>query len=217
MYMKKFTLNLGVIIISFAIGLAINSACADSLGDSMSNVDNNIDKMDLSELKELVSALQGKVTTLENNLNKANNSISNLTTEVSSLQTKNDALTKRIASLEQNVSSDSDGSKDNSSVCEMFQVDGLWFNQAGFVENKMTSTTTCNRIIFNSGEVQESSNPRAVYQYDTFGRLAKISYDGYSQEYSYKGNVVTQTVEQITDSYRSIYTHEVTYDINSVK
>ena len=215
--MKKFTLNLGVIIISFAIGLAINSACADSLGDSMSNVDNNIDKMDLSELKELVSALQGKVTTLENNLNKANNSISNLTTEVSSLQTKNDALTKRIASLEQNVSSDSGNTEDNASVCGMFQVDGLWFTHAGYVENKITSSTTCTRVILNSGEVQESSTPSAVYQYDTFGRLAKISYDGYSLEYSYKGNVVILTSETITDSYRSIYTQEVTYDINSVK
>ena len=211
--MKKFTLNLGVIIISFAIGLAINSACADSLGDSMSNVDN----MDLSEIKELVSALQGKVTTLENNLNKANNSISNLTTEVSSLQTKNDALTKRIASLEQNVSSNSGNTEDNSSVCGMFQVDGLWFTHAGYVENKITSSTACTRVILNSGEVQESSTPSAVYQYDTFGRLAKISYDGYSQEYSYKGNVVILTSETITDSYRSIYTQEVTYDINSVK
>lgn len=201
MYMKKFTLNLGVIIISFAIGLAINSACADSLGDSMSNVDN----MDLSEIKELVSALQGKVTTLENNLNKANNSISNLTTEVSSLQTKNDALTKRIASLEQNVSSNSGNTEDNSSVCGMFQVDGLWFTPSGTVCSKIKSSQGTQVHTQNGVTTETVALSAKQAEYDTHGRLLKLEYNTptgykyYRVTYQYHDMSVTDKLEYATD------------------
>ena len=208
--MKKFSFNIGVIFISFAIGLAINSACADSLGDGMSSVE----KMDLSELKELVSTLQGKVTTLENNLNKANNSISNLTAELNSLQTKNDALTQRVASLEQNGSSDSSNDGANSSVCGLFQVDGLWFSPTGYVQSKPISSTSHIRTIYNSGEVQEYPTLNTVYHYDAFGRVIKITYSNLSQQYSYKENMVILTTEVIADTYRSVTTTETTYSNN---
>ena len=54
--MKKFTLNIGFIIISFAIGLAINSACSDSLDE---NAVNN------TEIKELIKSLQREINTLK--------------------------------------------------------------------------------------------------------------------------------------------------------
>ena len=53
--MKKTILNFGAIVTAFIIGLAINNACADNLGQASD-----------SELRNLVSKLQQEVNTLKN-------------------------------------------------------------------------------------------------------------------------------------------------------
>ena len=67
--MKRAILNLGAIIVAFFIGLAINSACADSL-----------EKMTDSELRTLVSQLQQEVNSLKQRVAQLETQISNVGT-----------------------------------------------------------------------------------------------------------------------------------------
>lgn len=67
--MKKITLNIGFIVVSFAIGLAINSACSDSLD---ANTVNN------TEIKELIKSLQREINTLKDENKELDNRVSTL-------------------------------------------------------------------------------------------------------------------------------------------
>lgn len=63
--MKKVILNFGAILTAFIIGLAINSACADSL-DKMSDTElRNL----ISQLQQEVNALKSRVAELEGKVN----------------------------------------------------------------------------------------------------------------------------------------------------
>ena len=64
--MKKVIFNLGAVLIAFLIGLAINSACADSL-----------DKMSDSELRSLVSQLREEVNSLKSRVAELERKVGN--------------------------------------------------------------------------------------------------------------------------------------------
>lgn len=64
--MKRTVLNLGAILITFIIGIAINNACADSL-----------EKMSDSELRNLVARLQDEVNSLKNRVAELEGKVGN--------------------------------------------------------------------------------------------------------------------------------------------
>ena len=66
--MKKTILNFGAIVTAFIIGLAINNACADNLGQASD-----------SELRNLVSKLQQEVNTLKNRVAELESKLSTAT------------------------------------------------------------------------------------------------------------------------------------------
>lgn len=71
--MKRTVLNLGAIAIAFVMGLAINNACADSLGQVSDSELRNL----VSRLQQEVNTLKQKVTELESKLNNSSGHTSN--------------------------------------------------------------------------------------------------------------------------------------------
>ena len=198
--MKKFSVNLGVIIISFAIGLAINSACADSLESSTSSVDN----LDLKEFKTLVANLQKEVTNLKDNLNDSNRTLTALQNEVGTLKTQNESLIKRVSSLEQNCNSNN--SNESALACGMFQVDGLWYMPTGYICSKAVSAQGTHEDTYNGEKtISDALCPKNI-EYDSYGRVVKVEYNttqGYEYyriSYQYNNKVVTETFEYKTSS-----------------
>ncbi len=163
--MKKTFVNIGAVIVAFCIGLAINSACADSL-----------EKMSDSELRNLVSQLQQEVNNLK----------------------------QRVAELEGKISNG--GSGNTSSSTTGFDVDGLHFDNAGFVENPIDYIVQNSYSIVN-GVRTDTPTQTLRYEYDSKGRLISQG----QATYSYSGKVVTWQTSAKTDNYESATTYEYHY------
>ena len=163
--MKKTIVNIGAILVAFCIGLAINSACADSL-----------EKMSDSELRNLVSQLQQEVNSLK----------------------------QRVADLEGKLGNGGGGS--SAVTASGFDVDGLHFDNAGFVENPIDYIVQNSYTIVN-GVRTETPTQTIQYSYDGKGRLINQG----QATYSYSGKVVTWETSAKTDSYESKTTYEYHY------
>ena len=158
--MKRTLVNIGAALAAFLIGLAINSACADSL-QNMSD----------SELRNLVAQLQKEV----------------------------DNLRLKVAELEKQIS---DAGSSTPSISVGFDVDGLHFNNAGQVEERIDrSGIDAYSYYIIDGKKTENTAEHGIYtySYDSFGRLSKQVMNSSASEvslsYNYSGkSVITENV-----------------------
>lgn len=120
------------------------------------------------------------------------------------LQQEVNSLKQRVAELEGKISSSGGG---NSTVTASgFDVDGLHFDNAGFVENPIDYIVQNGYTIVN-GVRTEDPTQTVQYSYDSRGRL--INQGGAT--YSYSGKVVTLETSGKADSYESKTTIEYHY------
>lgn len=215
--MKTLTLNLGTIIVSFAIGLAINSACAGSLENNSNNDANNIQD---DEIKELVISLRDELKSLKDDLNEANTVITILNKDIKLLKDENIALSNRVKTLE-DISTTSPDSGSNLSSCGMFQVDGLWYLPSGYVCGKPISTT-CSSVTttyHQTGEtIVDKGSGYSVIEEDNYGRITKVTNiypedtgNAYEITYSYNGKSITTISTQKSPAYTIRTEGTVTY------
>ncbi len=167
--MKKITLNIGFIIISFAIGLAMNSACSDPLDE---NTVNN------SEIKELVKSLQREINTLKK---------------------ENEELAKRVAALETAVFSSNNGSSLKSGIFEvdglLFLPTGHTCSKVKTAEGKLVtiSNSETTEEIAMAPQYTESD---AYGRISKIEYTVPSGYDYYRIIYTYhKDKTVTETLE----------------------
>lgn len=128
-----------------------------------------------------------------------NMSDSELRNLVSQLQREVNALKQRVSELEGKVSG---GGSTSPSLTAGFDVDGLHFNNAGYVEQRIKkSGVDPYSYYIIDGEKTESTSEQVgyVYTYDSQGRLSKQAMSTSSSEltlsYSYSGiSVTTETI-----------------------
>ena len=177
--MKKTIVNIGAVLAALCIGLAINSACADNLGKASASSTEN---MSDSELRSLVAQLQQ---------------------EVNSLKQEVTGLKQRVAELEGKMGSNTGG---GSAAASGFDVDGLHFDNAGFVEQPVDYYVQSGYTIIN-GERTDSPAQTFRYTYDSKGRITKQG----NTSYSYSGKTVTMTSTSKSDNYENSITQECHY------
>lgn len=116
---------------------------------------------------------------------------SDLQSIVKQLQSDVNKLKNEIEDIKSSLPSDGTSSS--------YKVDGLYFDQTGFVKSKINHAETQRTTKQVNGEV---SNEKYVtlYEYDSKGRVSKYSYSSsdYSSSiiYVYDGKTVTTTMEQ---------------------
>lgn len=184
--MKKFTLNIGFIIISFAIGLAINSACSDSLDE---NAVNN------TEIKELIKSLQREINTLKE---------------------ENEELANRVSTLEAAVFGSNNGNVSKSGIFEvdglLFLPTGHTCSKIKTAEGKLVTTLNeeTTEEIAMAAQYTESDAYGRITKIEYY---VPSGYDYYRITYTYnKDKTVTETTEySITGAHKVIKSITTSY------
>ncbi|MBQ3993078.1 MAG: hypothetical protein II645_07990 [Bacteroidaceae bacterium] len=196
--MKK-VVNLVAVVTAFVVGLAIHTACAESI-ENMTN----------TELQGLVASLQqdvkkltGRVETLEKELKNYKSGTSNsaqLEKEVENLQ-------QRIALLERTS---------GTSSAFGFDADGLKFFPDGSVCSPRNNAESSPQFYIRDGKREESGGSSKIdYQYDSKGRISKVTTttDTYQsvETYTYNGKIVNMELKTTYKNENTVYGYGWTY------
>ena len=183
--MKRTFINLFAASTALCIGLAINSACGDTLtADSINNTD---------DLTRLVQTLQSEIEKLQSDLDKLSDELKNTKDRVQELELRNEELKKLI-----------EGTDNNGGGAGMFFVDGLWYLPTGYTCGRIKSSNSTAKITYlrSDEEVVNITNWSNSSEYDEYGRISKINYDYsdsdykyYNSDYKYNGKIVTNIIE----------------------
>ena len=183
--MKRTFINLFAASTALCIGLAINSACGDTLtAGSINNTD---------DLTRLVQTLQTEIEKLQSDFNKLSANLKNTKDRVQELELRNEELKKLI-----------EGTGNNGGSSGMFFLDGLWYLPTGYPCGRIKSSNYTTKITYlrSDEEVVNITNLSNTSEYDEYGRITKINYDYsdgdykyYYSDYKYNGKIVTNIIE----------------------
>ena len=183
--MKRTFINLFAASTALCIGLAINSACGDTLtAGSINNTD---------DLTRLVQTLQTEIEKLQSDFNKLSANLKNTKDRVQELELRNEELKKLI-----------EGTGNNGGSSGMFFVDGLWYLPTGYPCGRIKSSNHTTKITYlrSDEEVVNITKMYSFSEYDEYGRITKINYDYsdsgykyYNSDYKYNGKIVTNIIE----------------------
>ncbi len=199
--MKRTIINLFAASTALCIGLAINSACGDTLtAGSINNTD---------DLTRLVQTLQTEIEKLQSDFNKLSANLKNTNDRVQELELRNEELKKLI-----------EGTGNNGSSSGMFFVDGLWYLPTGYPCGRIKSSNYTTKITYlrSDEEVVNITNWSNSSEYDEYGRITKINYDYsdgdykyYNYDYRYNGKIVTHIIEYENNDTRYSQVYETEY------
>jgi len=199
--MKRTFINLFAASTALCIGLAINSACGDTLTDgSINNTD---------DLTRLVQTLHTEIEKLQSDFNKLSANLKNTKVRVQELELRNEELKKQI-----------EGTGNNGGSSGMFFVDGLWYLPTGYPCGRIKSSNHTTKITYlrSDEEVVNLTKWSNSSEYDEYGRITKINYDYsdsdykyYNYDYKYNGKIVTNIVEYENNDTRYSLVYETEY------
>ena len=199
--MKRTFINLFAASTALCIGLAINSACGETLtAGSINNTD---------DLTRLVQTLQTEIEKLQSDFDKLSATLKNTKDRVQELELQNEELKKLI-----------EGTGNNGGSSEMFFVDGLWYLPTGYPCGRIKSSNYTTEITYLrlDEEVVNITNWSNTYEYDEYGRISKINYDYsdsdykyYNYDYRYNGKIVTNIIEYENNNTRYSQIYETEY------
>ena len=199
--MKRTIINLFAASTALCIGLAINSACGETLtAGSINNTD---------DLTRLVQTLQTEIEKLQSDFNKLSANLKNTNDRVQELELRNEELKKLI-----------EGTGNNGSSSGMFFVDGLWYLPTGYPCGRIKSSNYTTKITYlrSDEEVVNITNWSNTSEYDEYGRITKINYDYsdgdykyYNYDYRYNGKIVTNIIEYENNDTRYSQVSETEY------
>lgn len=199
--MKRTIINLFAVSTALCIGLAINSACGDTLtADSIDNTD---------DLTRLVQTLQTEIEKLQSDFDKLSASLKNTKDRVQELELRNEELKKLI-----------EGTGNNGGSSGMFFVDGLWYLPTGYPCGRIKSSNYTTEITYLrlDEEVVNITKWSNYSEYDEYGRISKINYDYsdsdykyYNSDYKYNGKIVTNIIEYENNDTRYSQIYETEY------
>ena len=199
--MKRTFINLFAASTALCIGLAINSACGDTLtAGSINNTD---------DLTRLVQTLQTEIEKLQSDFNKLSANLKNTKDRVQELELRNEELKKLI-----------EGTGNNGGSSGMFFVDGLWYLPTGYTCGRIKSSNSTAKITYlrSDEEVVNITNWSNTSEYDEYGRITKINYDYsdgdykyYNYDYRYNGKIVTNIIEYENNDTRYSQVSETEY------
>lgn len=197
--MKRTFINLFVASTALCIGLAINSACGDTL--TAGSIDNTDD------LTRLVQTLQTEIEKLQSDFNKLSANLKNTKDRVQELELRNEELKKLI-----------EGTGNNGGSSGMFFVDGLWYLPTGYPYGRIKSSNYTTKITYLRSDEEVVNLRSDSYEYDEYGRITKINYDYsdgdykyYNSDYKYNGKIVTNIVEYENNDTRYSQIYETEY------
>ena len=199
--MKRTIINLFAASTALCIGLAINSACGDTLtAGSINNTD---------DLTRLVQTLQTEIEKLQSDFNKLSANLKNTKDRVQELELRNEELKKLI-----------EGTGNNGGSSGMFFLDGLWYLPTGYPCGRIKSSNYTTKITYlrSDEEVVNITNLSNTSEYDEYGRITKINYDYsdgdykyYYSDYKYNGKIVTNIIEYENNDTRCSQINETEY------
>ena len=199
--MKRTFINLFAASTALCIGLAINSACGDTLtAGSINNTD---------DLTRLVQTLQTEIEKLQSDFDKLSANLKNTKDRVQELELRNEELKKLI-----------EGTGNNGGSSGMFFVDGLWYLPTGYPCGRIKSSNYTTKITYlrSDEEVVNLTKWSNSSEYDEYGRITKINYDYsdsdykyYNYDYKYNGKIVTNIVEYENNDTRYSLVYETEY------
>lgn len=199
--MKRTFINLFAASTALCLGLAINSACGDTLtAGSINNTD---------DLTLLVQTLQTEIEKLQSDFNKLSANLKNTKDRVQELELRNEELKKLI-----------EGTGNNGGSSGMFFVDGLWYLPTGYPCGRIKSSNYTTKITYlrSDEEVVNITNWSNSSEYDEYGRITKINYDYsdgdykyYNYDYRYNGKIVTNIIEYENNDTRYSQIYETEY------
>lgn len=197
--MKRTFINLFAASTALCIGLAINSACGDTLtAGSINNTD---------DLTRLVQTLQTEIEKLQSDFNKLSANLKNTKDRVQELELRNEELKKLI-----------EGTGNNDGSSGMFFVDGLWYLPTGYPCGRIKSSNYTTKITYLRSDEEVVNLRSDSYEYDEYGRITKINYDFsdsdykyYNYDYRYNGKIVTNIIEYENNDTRYSQIYETEY------
>lgn len=197
--MKRTFINLFAASTALCIGLAINSACGDTLTDgSIINTD---------DLTRLVQTLQTEIEKLQSDFNKLSANLKNTKDRVQELELRNEELKKLI-----------EGTGNNGGSSGMFFVDGLWYLPTGYPCGRIKSSNYTTKITYLRSDEEVVNLRSDSYEYNEYGRITKINYDFsdsdykyYNYDYRYNGKIVTNIIEYENNDTRYSQVYETEY------
>lgn len=199
--MKRTFINLFAASTALCVGLAINSACGDTL--TAGNINNTDD------LTRLVQTLQTEIEKLQSDLDKLSANLKNTKDRVQELELRNEELKKLI-----------EGTGNNGGSSGMFFVDGLWYLPTGYPCGRIKSSNYTTKITYLrlDEEVVNITKWSNNSEYDEYGRISKINYDYsdsdykyYNSYYKYNGKIVTNIIEYENNDTRYSQIYETEY------
>ena len=198
--MKRTCINLFAASTALCIGLAINSACGDTLtAGSINNTD---------DLIRLVQTLQTEIEKLQSDFEKLAADLRDTRNRVQELEVRNEELRNLI------------GGTSNNGGSGMFFVDGLWYLPTGYPYGRIKSSNYTTKITYlrSDEDVVNITNWSNTSEYDEYGRITKINYDYsdgdykyYNYDYKYNGKIVTNIVEYENNDTRYSQVYETEY------
>ena len=197
--MKRTFINLFAASTALCIGLAINSACGDTLTDgSINNTD---------DLTRLVQTLQTEIEKLQSDFNKLSANLKNTKDRVQELELRNEELKKLI-----------EGTGNNGGSSGMFFVDGLWYLPTGYPCGRIKSSNYTTKITYLRSDEEVVNLRSDSYEYNEYDRITKINYDFsdsdykyYNYDYRYNGKIVTNIIEYENNDTRYSQVYETEY------
>lgn len=197
--MKRTIINLFAASTALCIGLAINSACGDTLtAGSINNTD---------DLTRLVQTLQTEIEKLQSDFNKLSANLKNTKDRVQELELRNEELKKLI-----------EGTGNNGGSSGMFFVDGLWYLPNGYPCGRIKSSNYTTKITYLRSDEEVVNLRSDSYEYDEYGRITKFNYDFsdsdykyYNYDYKYNGKIVTNIIEYENNDTRYSQVYETEY------
>lgn len=197
--MKRTIINLFAASTALCIGLAINSACGDTLtAGSINNTD---------DLTRLVQTLQTEIEKLQSDFNKLSANLKNTKDRVQELELQNEELKKLI-----------EGTGNNGGSSGMFFLDGLWYLPTGYPCGRIKSSNYTTKITYLRSDEEVVNLRSDSFEYDEYGRIIKINYDFsdsdykyYNYDYRYNGKIVTNIIEYENNDTRYSQVYETEY------
>lgn len=197
--MKRTFINLFAASTALCIGLAINSACEDTLtAGSINNTD---------DLTRLVQTLQTEIEKLQSDFNMLSANLKNTKDRVQELELRNEELKKLI-----------EGTGNNGGSSGMFFLDGLWYLPTGYPCGRIKSSNYTTKITYLRLDEEVLNIRSDSYEYDEYGRITKINYDFsdsdykyYNYDYRYNGKIVTNIIEYENNDTRYSQIYETEY------
>ena len=197
--MKRTIINLFAASTALCIGLAINSACGDTLtAGSINNTD---------DLTRLVQTLQTEIEKLQSDFNKLSANLKNTKDRVQELELRNEELKKLI-----------EGTGNNGGSSGMFFVDGLWYLPTGYPCGRIKSSNYTTKITYLRSDEEVVNLRSDSYEYDEYGRITKFNYDFsdsdykyYNYDYKYNWKIFTNIIEYENNDTRYSQVYETEY------